>query len=184
MGDKRILINRRRDDDEAWYTAMIDQYTFYVTAIISGIAKGSLSVSDMEEVAADVFFRVWMKRGEIRQESIKAFIAQIARNASIDRLRKTGEAFIPYDDDILQVACPACPEESVIAEEQQQIVQAAVAAFEAPEREIFVRFYYFGETLQSISHALHMNASTAKTKLHRLRQKLKAVLQERGYGCE
>jgi len=171
-------------DEELWYSMVIDRYTPYVTAIISGIAKGALTSSDIEEVAADVFFKIWLKREQIKAGSMKAYIAQVTRNASIDTLRKMGGELVPYDDDILQVTYHEHPDELAIVREQKQIMEDAVDSFGEPDREIFIRFYYFGETVKAISNRLHMNTATTKTKLHRLRSRLKVILQERGYGCE
>lgn len=183
MDDITILDALKRDEEEG-YALLIERYTPYVTAIIAGIAKGALSTADVEELAADVFFKVWLKRADIRAETMKAFIAQIARHASIDRLRKLGETPVPFDDDVLQLSHPLAVETQVIQQEQCQILQTAVDGFDGAERQIFVRFYFYGEPVAAIAGDLDMNTSTIKTKLHRLRKRLKGILQERGYGCE
>lgn len=182
--DDNTMMNLLGQDDEQWYSALIDRYTPYVTAIISGIAKGSLTAADVEEVAADVFYKIWLKRAQIRPDSVKAYIARVTRNAGIDRLRLKGMEFLPYEDDVLQIACGERPDELAIVKEQTQILQEAVTSFGEPEREIFIRFYYFGETIEAISQKLRLNSATTKTKLHRLRLKLRTILGERGYGCE
>jgi len=171
-------------NEELWYAQVIDRYTNYVTAIISGVSKGALLASDIEEVAADVFFKLWQKRKQIRADSMKAFIAKLARNASIDMLRRLGEPLVPYDDDILQITYHDQPDELAIVREQKQIIEQAVDAFGEPEREIFIRFYYFGETIKAISERFQMNTATTKTKLRRSRCKLTDIMQERGYCCE
>lgn len=182
--DDNTITATLEQDEELWYSEIIDCYTSYVTAIISGIAKGALSSSDMEEVAADVFFKIWLKRKQIRSGSMKAFIAQITRNASIDRLRKMGREVLPYEDDILQVIHHERPDELAIIREQMQIMEETVRTFGEPEREIFIRFYYFGETIKIIAKKLQLNPATTKTKLYRSRSKLKVIMQKRGYGCE
>lgn len=183
MEDSKMMAILEQDE-ELWYSMVIDRYTPYVAAIISGISKGVFTSSDIEEVAADVFFKIWLKREQIRTESMKAYIAQVTRNASIDALRKMGGRLVPYDDDILQVTYQEHPDELAIVREQKQIMEEAVDSFGEPDREIFIRFYYFGETVKTISDRLHINAATTKTKLHRLRSRLRAIMQERGYGCE
>ncbi len=172
------------EDEELWYSALIDGYSRYVTAIISGISRGSLTNADIEEVAADVFFKIWLKRDQIRAKSLKAFIAQVTRSTSIDMLRKKGKEFVSYEDDILPVKFQEHLDELAIRREQEEIIKSAVECFGEPEREIFIRFYYFGETVKTIAERLQINTSTTKTKLHRSRSKLKVILQERGYDCE
>ena len=90
MDDSAIMAVLKQAEG-LWYSQVIDRYTAYVTASIGGISKGALTSSDIEEVAADVFFRLWLKRKQIRGGSMKAFIGKLARNASIDMLRKSGE---------------------------------------------------------------------------------------------
>ena len=183
MDDSAIMATLAQDE-ELWYSQVIDRYTNYVTAVVCGVSKGALSASDIEEVAADVFFKLWLKRKQIRGNSMKAFVAKLARNAGIDALRRLGEPLVPYDDDILQVSFHEQPDELAIVREQKQIIEQAVDAFGEPEREIFIRFYYFGETIKVISERLQMNAATTKTKLRRSRCKLTDIMQERGYCCE
>ena len=189
-------MNTIERDDEQWYIMLIDRYTPYVTVIVSGISKGALTAGDIEEVAADVFFKIWrsqrqprrgkqsLQGGPIIEADIKAFIAQIARNATVDKLRKLKMEFVPYDDDVLSVSYPQQLDDLAIVREQKQIVENAVNSFGEPDREIFIRFYYWGESIKAISDRLNLNMSTTKTKLHRLRSKLRDTMQERGYGCE
>ena len=137
MDDSTIMATLKQDE-ELWFSQVIDRYTAYVTAIISGISKGALSASDIEEVAADVFFKLWQKRKQIRGDSMKAFIAKLARNASIDMMRKQGEPLVPYDDDILQVSYHEQPDELAILREQKQIIEQAVDAFCELYRAVFL----------------------------------------------
>lgn len=182
--DDEAMISLRESDEEQWYGLHIDRYTAYVTAIIGGMAKGAMTVSDIEEVAADVFFKVWRNRADIRAASVKAYIAKVARNAAIDKLRLKGAQLVPYEDDVLRVSFHERPDDLTIRKEQQGIVEQAVHSFREPDREIFIRFYFFGETVKAIASTLGLNIDTIKTKLRRARLKLRDILEERGYGCE
>lgn len=54
-----------------------------------------------------------------------------------------------------------------------------------PDREIFMRYYYYEEKISKISKNMGINISTIKTKLARGRKRLKEVLElRRGYGNE
>ena len=176
--------HRTPQEDEAWYRDLITRFTPYVTAIVSGVAHGHLPQADLEEAAADVFFKVWQRRDHIRPDSLKAYVAQTARNTAIDRLRRLGEVPVPFEDDILQVTYPSPLDDAAIAGEQRQIIREALLQTGEPDRTIFIRHYLLGEPLQGLSHALGINLSTIKTKLRRLRHKLSHILTERGYGCE
>ena len=52
------------------------------------------------------------------------------------------------------------------------------------DRAIFLRHYYYGQTVGEIGNALAVNPSTVKVRLHRGRKRLKELLMKRGYFCE
>ena len=60
--------------------------------------------------------------------------------------------------------------------EEQQLVRRAVDGLGEPDREIFLRHYYYAQTVSQISREMQLNPSTIKTKLSRGRQRLKAIL--------
>lgn len=55
-------------------------------------------------------------------------------------------------------------------------VKKAVLNMPKIEREIFLRFYFYYQTVDQISENLQINPSTVKTKLRRGREKLKQIL--------
>jgi RNA polymerase sigma-70 factor (ECF subfamily) len=65
-----------------------------------------------------------------------------------------------------------------------EIVNKAADSFGEPDREVFVRFYFYGERVKDIGSRLSLNAATVKTKLRRCRQKIQYIFAERGYRNE
>lgn len=112
---------------------------------------------------------------------MKPYLAQAARNTAWSRLRKSGEEVIPFDDDILTVSGNG-PDELTEIREQSKIVNEAVEELQEPDREIFIRYYFFGEPQKEISQRLSLHPSAVKTKLYRCRKRLKEIIEERGYG--
>lgn len=51
-----------------------------------------------------------------------------------------------------------------------------------PDREILIRHYYYDQTVSQISAEMRMNPETVKSKLRRMREKIKAKLIERSYA--
>ena len=45
---------------------------------------------DAEEIAAETFVRAWVATGEIRVETLKAYLVSIARHLYIERYRRRG----------------------------------------------------------------------------------------------
>ena len=57
-------------------------------------------------------------------------------------------------------------------------MREAVLAMPYPDREIFLRHYYYGQKLEAIAQEMDMNLSTVKTRLRRGREKLRSVLEQ------
>ena len=49
------------------------------------------------------------------------------------------------------------------------------------KREIFLRFYLYGEKTSLIAKTMGISESSVRTELHRIRTKLKEYMSERGY---
>ena len=172
MNDYEI-IQKLKHREEDGLRDLMKQYSGYVAAIVCNISQGSLSVEDVEELSADVFLSVWNHAaGLMEDRPLRPYLAQTARNTAISRLRKRGEAALPFDDEL------------AIKREQTQIINSAVEAFGEPDREIFIRFYFLGERIEAIGRRLAMNQSTIRTKLHRCRKRIKGIFEERGYQYE
>ena len=76
------------------------------------------------------------------------------------------------------------PDRELDKKETARVVNGALSQLDKPQRELFVRHYYYGQTVQEAALAMGLNLSTAKTWLRRGRETLKAILEQEGYGHE
>ena len=72
------------------------------------------------------------------------------------------------------------PEQAAERRERDETVRSAVEAMEPGDRELFLRFYYLGQTVEEIAAVTGRNPSTLKSRLRRGREKLKRDLTEKG----
>ncbi len=61
------------------------------------------------------------------------------------------------------------------------MLSRALDSLDRADRELFVRHYYYGQTVARAAEEMGLNLSTAKTRLRRGRERLKEYLQEVGY---
>ena len=66
----------------------------------------------------------------------------------------------------------------------EDAVRAALSTLEREDRELFVRRYYYGQTVARAAEEMGMNLSTAKSRLRRGRERLKEALRKAGYDVE
>ena len=177
MNDAKALraLQKGSEDALAW---IIDRYSAYVYTVAFHIVGQSMSPTDAEEVAADVFAALWKHAEKINPSSLKSWLGTVARNTAKNKLRTAGQT-LPLEDDVLLIESDSA-EVEIIRHEQKQVVQQAVLAMPYPDREIFLRHYYYFQKLDVIAREMEMNLSTVKTRLRRGREKLRSVLEQNG----
>ena len=150
----------------------VDTYTPYVTAIIHNIIGECMDMADVEEVASDVFFALWENARKVY--SVKGYLGTVARNMAKNKLRSLGWD-LPLDERMLVVAGDN-PETALEEKEKAKAVKRAVLRMPYPEREIFLRHYWYAQSLGEIALCMNLNLSTVKTRLRRGRLLLKELL--------
>ena len=179
MTEEQLIKSLRRGDLSA-LEELMDRYASYVSSVVSRILRGRQA--DAEELTADVFLAAWENRDKLRPGKLKGYLGAIARNRAFNLLRADRET-LPLEDDVLILEADG-PERELDRKETARIVNTTLARLDRPQRELFVRHYYYGQTVREAALAMGLNPSTAKTWLRRGRETLKAILKKEGYGHE
>lgn len=167
------LVRQRRQEGLSYF---IDRYTAYVGAVAWRVLAGRMSRQDAEEVVADVFLVLWEKADALRTANIKGWLGAAARNGALNRLRRQTEAH-PVEEDILETPGDG-PEALLEHRERRMAVRRAVEAMGPPDREIFVRYYYYCQTAADIAAALGMTPAAVRQRLKRGRERLREELMK------
>lgn len=184
MMDEEILLNGLKQSNLKYYEALIDAYSSYVVRVIIKVGGHSLSKEEIEEVSADVFIKCWEKREGLSIETgkLKAYLGVMARNHTLNRLRAQGKAeIIPIEEDTVDFITP---EHTLMEKEGEKLIQELLNVLPEPDREIFIRRYFYMEKVLDIGKVLGINSQTVATKLFRGKKKLEAVLKKKGVNYE
>lgn len=179
IGEEELL-QRLRRSDPAGLEELMDQYTSYVCAVAARILPGR--PEEWEELAAETFLEAWNRRKTLRSGNLKGWLGTVARNRAFNRLRARQET-LPLEEDVLLLS-PDSPQITLEQRELEQVLRRALDSLEESDRELFVRHYYYGQTVARAAGEMGLNLSTAKTRLRRGRERLKEFLQEVGYEFE
>ena len=179
MTEEQLVKSLRRGDLSA-LEELMDRYTPYVSSVVSRILRGRKA--DVEELTADVFLAAWDNRDKLRPGQVKGWLGAVARNRAFNLLRADHEN-LPLEEDVLLLKTDG-PDRELDRKETARLVNQALARLDKPQRELFVRHYYYGQTVQEAALAMGLNPSTAKTWLRRGRETLKTILEKEGYGHE
>lgn len=174
MTEEKLLSRMKKRDSRA-LERMIDQYSAYVASVIGAVLGESRRTEDVEELASDVFLSVWNHAGQVTPGKLRPYLGASARNAAKSFLRKQRE--LPMDlDEVPGLTAGDDPENQVLLREQARLVREAVLEMEQPDREIFLRRYYYLQSSSQIAQALDMEPGTVRIRLMRGRNVLKQKL--------
>ena len=180
MREEEKLVKALRRGELSALEELLDRYTPYVSSVIARILRGRQA--DVEELTADVFLAAWDNRAKLQPGKVKGYLGAIARNRAFNLLRASRES-LPLEDDVLLLETEG-PDRALDKKETARVVNQALSQLDKPQRELFVRHYYYDQTVQEAAEAMGLNQSTAKTWLRRGRDTLKKMLEKEGYGNE
>ena len=179
MNEAKALALLKKGNEEAleWF---IDKYSAYVGTVVSNILQSSMSHEDIEEVTSDVFVTLWQSAEKLYPLNLKGYLSRVARSLSMQKLRDKAIE-LPLDEDIL-ILDDDSEFDRLAREDQDEMVRKAVYAMPQPDKEIFLRFYFYCQSVSVIANEIQMNPSTIKTKLRRGRERLRLILSNNTKG--
>lgn len=126
-----------------------------------------------EDVTQDVFVRLMETRPMLYPGSEKAWLLKVALNRCRDLWRSSWHKRVLLGSKVLEII----PDDDHIDNRlEKQALMQAVNALPAPEREVFLLFYYQGYNTQQTAEILGTPEGTVSSRLSRGRQKLKQFL--------
>lgn len=181
MDDKQIVELYWQRSEQA--LAETDaKYGAYCRAIACRVLQDD---RDAEECVADAYLDVWNRIPPHRPAALSAFLGKTVRHIAIDRLRKKtaqkrggGEVFLALDE--LGECIPS--RDDVEQEVEKQVLADALSAFltslRTDERRVFLRRYWYLDSVEEICARFGFSQSKVKSMLSRTREKLRKHLAE------
>ena len=171
LTDAQLVERCRSGDPEAW-NELVERFSRYVYAI--AVRAYRLPEHDAEDVFQDVFARTYERLDSLRDDAaIRPWIAQLTRNACVDRLR-AGAREQPTEE-------PRAEEIDASIEQLGDAldVHEGLHALSPDCREILDRFFARDESYRVIGDALDLPAGTIASRISRCLAKLREKLEGR-----
>lgn len=173
--DDDALITMLFNRDENAVAELSNKYGGLCRSLISNLLKDK---RDIEECLNAVYLKLWNSIPPARPDSLKAYTAKAARNEALSLLRggrnRPENDTIPFEE--LENVLP-----SVETEAESLALKDAIQRFlyglSKEKRVVFLRRYWYFESIEKIALSCGMKKSKVTSMLFRLRNELRAYLE-------
>ncbi len=140
---------------------------------------------DSEECVNDTLLGVWNSIPPAKPDNLRAFICKIARNTALKRLRFNNAEKRSLDKAVsLSEIEEIIPDEKIRPDISNEEIGRLISRFlekQKPElRKVFVRKYWFFDSIETIAREYSYSESKVKNILFRMRNKLRDYLEKEG----
>lgn len=179
--NKEKLIKDYIEDDILNIEQIIKDYSGYIYTIIENSSKNYFSKEDTEEIIADTFFILWKNIEKLETDKVlKFYLSGITKNLIKEKNRMT-KNLLDIDDYIENLTNQDNIELMYEEREKIEYIERKLKNMKAKDIEIFQYFYYYDKTIKEISIIMNMSEFSIKSKLYRIRNKIKKELDKGGY---
>jgi RNA polymerase sigma-70 factor (ECF subfamily) len=172
--DDATLIKRVAEGDHDAFALLYDRHS----ALVFGIAKRVLGNREQaEDVTQSIFLQIWTRPEMFAGGNFPAWVARVARNASLDVLRsaavRTRAPELPLD-----VPAEGALDEQVFERVRSSALSAAVAALPDDQRVAIEQAYFSGLSYREVAERLNEPLGTVKSRIRMGLRKLLESMQQ------
>ncbi|HJE17502.1 MAG TPA: sigma-70 family RNA polymerase sigma factor [Enterococcus casseliflavus] len=176
MRDEEI-IERIKKKDYAGLEELLAVYGDSMLRTIHSVLSQPHEVSERQDVANEVFYEVWQKIAAYQPERSRliTWLLLISRSRAIDHKRKLNKRSLeekPVDEQELAI------EESPLTKET---FLCFIEDLEALDQRIFLLYYFYQESPETIAEQTDLNVSAIYNRLSRGRKRLKERMTIDGF---
>lgn len=184
MNDDQIIeLYWQRNDAAIQETSR--KYGAYCFAIADNILNCR---EDSEECVNDTWLQTWNSIPPQRPNIFRIYLAKIIRNLSFNRhqaqhaaKRGGGEITLVLDELAECIAGESDVVDTYQQKELEQSINCFVRSLAERDGNIFIRRYFFTESVSQIAKCYHLTENNVMVILSRTRRKLRIYLEKEGY---
>ncbi len=145
---------------------------------------------DAEEAVNDTYMALWNAIPPERPDPFAGYVHKTGRNVALKKYRfLTAQKRNTQYDLSLEELAGILPgpsfEELVDARELGRAIDRFLDTVSKENRVLFLRRYWFGDSVKSLARAMELSENTTAVRLSRLREQLKQYLKDKeGFFCE
>ncbi len=171
MDGREIILKIKQGNTEV-FSDIIDEYSGYLAKVINNVY--SLNIQDTEDIIAETMLSLWKNSKKLKEDlNFKSFLATVARNKTIDLIRKRRVDLIVLD---INLSDDSDIEKDILIKEMTDFINRKIDETKEPDRSILLLKYHYGLKSKEIADKLSLNQNTVDVKLSRQRSKFKKMI--------
>lgn len=182
MEDQAIIALFQSRSEDAIH-ACKNEYDSYLSSLALRILHDSF---DAEECVSDTYLQVWQRIPPDEPTHFKAYLAAICRYYAFDRLdhhhaKKRSAEIVELTEELQSCLPDRSAEAEFDVRELGRTLDRFLRTLSAEQRLIFLRRYWFADTVKEVAANCGISESKVKTSLFRTRERLRTYLESEGY---
>ncbi len=167
-----VLLARASNGDEQAFSAIVDRHYGLVFRVAARILA---EPSDAEDVAQEAFVKLWRDPAVIdNPAALKGWLARVARNLAIDRIRRAKPASADGLDELPDAATG--PDGRLRHAQAAELVAGAIAGLPERQRTALQLTYFEGLGNQETAEVMQVSVEAVESLLSRARRTLRETL--------
>lgn len=139
---------------------------------------------DAEECVSDALLKAWNTIPPFLPNSLQFYLGKLVRTSSLDVYRKKNSAKRNHTLTTILSESARCQKGNPEEDLDKIVIGDCISAYlkeQSGEKQfLFVRRYYYGDSIKTLAEHRGMSHSHVKVTLHRMRKELKRRLTEEG----
>lgn len=147
-----------------------------------------VNIQDAEECANDVYLALWNNIPPERPAPLLTYLLKIARNQALRRLtyenaqRRDRRQVVAWEELESCIASATTVEQTLEGKLLEEALDRFLRSLPREERLLFLRRYWFCDSITALAETFGYSQSKIKSRLFRLRGKLRTFLQQEGWN--
>ncbi len=144
------------------------------------------NLEDAEECVNDTYLGAWNSIPPQKPNPLSTYVCKITRNIALKRYRyntaKRRNSFYDVSLSELEECIPSTAQDGVSCTEKEltEIIENFLDSLDKKSRILFVKRYWYAESIKAIAEEFDMTENYVAVKLLRIRSKLKIYLEKKG----
>lgn len=171
------LISEIKKRNQESFEVLIKEYTKLIYYLAYNILKNACKKEDIEECVSDVLLEIWLKIKDFdsQRDNFKTWIFMLTKYKALKyRNKNIKQKIVNIDDQIIKSS--ESIEKKIIDREKQAQLIKTIKAFNAVDKELFIRKYFYGEKTNTLMESLNLTRSAIDNRLLRGRKIIKEAL--------